>query len=512
MKKIGVFLCVLAGSVAVHASSRKEVIKARLYAQEEAAEQAQRWRAIAQDSEALHAIFRDEEKIKRREMVAVWGQEQLAREERDAQTGCFAHIYAAPHTWPIHERYAEHRYRFSCEYGHEAQSSMFDEHGSMVDSSVAALTESPKFADILLPSKLVETGRAEVFSPKRAYISDLATTPVTFKVWREAQQMALSYAYTLFGGGLTLGVTAPFVAAKREMSYRTEVIESVRAQLETVPTGLARNADFISLYGYDADGFFKDVLRKKKMRFEPAHRLMSVGDITLFGHAALQWRFLERLQIGAAITLPYAKQKDLSVFHPVSIGNGGFVSLQGHLNVVLKKRWCGYPHFSCSVQMGMPASVTLRVPKIITIADGGTLPADLATAELVYRLQACSEPECTIPDLAQHTTAVSLQPGVQTRLRLGTIILPCASRSVQADLAYELSFKTGQRLHGKAVSDEWYTTPFATQPPEVSHRLHIALVYQPTDHIHWHIGAFATVMGRSTPQSYGWRASLSYQW
>ena len=419
-----------------------------------------------------------------------------------------------PHTWPLIEQYSEHGHQLGAHYGCEIESSMFDEHGGIVDCSVGDLTESPKFEEMLLTSKLVGTGALQQFSDKKAYVIDLANTPVTFKVWRQQQQVALSYAYTLLGGHLTLGAAMPMVAAKREMTYRTEVTDAVRSQLEKgIPT-TGRNADFVSLYGYDADGFFDDILRKKNMRFEQTHRITTIGDLELFGYAAMRWRFIERLQLGASLTLPYAKKRDLSVFHPAHAGNGGFVMMRGHANIVFKKKWLGYPHFSCAIEMGMPASVARRVPKIITVAAGGSLPSDLATVKLVKPKVAgdISEPESTIPELSQHITSLSLQPGVKTSFRFGTVILPCTSRCIQADLAYELSFKTGDRLHGKAASDEWYMKPFSSQPHQVIHRLHGALVYQPVDHVHWHIGGFATVMGQSTAQRYGWRAGLSCQW
>jgi hypothetical protein len=465
----------------------------------------------------LESALEDESFLDRRMSIALWKASLIEKEEQEAAQGRFAHLYPEPLTWESERHFHLHGSQVAVRAGYETESAYFDRGSHIVDASVADLGSAPALKDFLLPSMLVSKSIAAQAGNNVAYVDELKDMPIAFSLRTTRQEGVITLSHSLFDGGVTFGCSVPYLTAQRVLRFTPKVTLIQKQNLEngaTTNTVTNQNFKFSGLYGNSVDAFIKDIFATKGMPFREAHRLSSWGDITLFGHAVLPWKQVERLQFGMSVVAPHGKKPDFSVFYPARVGNGGFVQIGGNANVVLKK-WRGFhPHVSLSCLWSLPATVQERVSPLETIAAATSLSTTSIPMNSLVNAptQSTKITESVHPAYSYKTAKITLRPGALFSGRIGALWNGTLLRALQVDTAYEFVWKMRDIFHGGATADAWDVGPFKTRPTQQMHRLHLALNYQYNDNIHWYAKGFATVHGRSTPQLLSGACGVSYQW
>lgn len=448
--------------------------------------------------------------LERTAAIEAWRDRMDKQYTEDISFGKYAHLYVTP-AWPAALQLFNSTHQCMMEYEISRANRSFTSRGGVRDIAALELGDKPTMGDLLWSSA---RAKESTVTPAAGYefLNDLADTQMIFSASHVTRAMNLSYAFSMRNNTLTVGLVVPFLERMRHMRVHPDVSSAVRTQLRSTATAegaILVNQSFRELYGINVQTFIEDIISQKGMRFEPHVHQFTVGDIECFATVNLFPHRLERCQVGVQLTAPVAKETDDRFFYPLLLGNGGFFALKGYASVLGQKTKYGSLHAMTSLEVGLPATVTRRVPRYVSYASkaneiygdeiSGTVSTDTAT-------------ETTISAFAGQTTSVTLRPGAKFDLRIGSVILPFISHAYQADIYYHLHIQFEDELQKGLPAELWYTDDLVANTSRSQHQVGMQLSWQPDANFHVRVGGYGTFAGTSAPMTWTGTMSLSCEW
>lgn len=513
---IGALCTLLVTATAISASSRED----RIIAQEQARLERAQNKKRSWLTEKLLGERRKNMLLEREATIAAWQERAAQQNEQDASFGKFAHLFPVP-AWPRPLQFSFEPDQLRVEYSVSRANRGTNKDGAVVDIAQLALGGEPQIQDILLASKMATASGA---TPAVGYefLQDLAKTKLNFMASHIKRQVVLSYAHGVMDNALTLGVELPLVEQMRHLRVWPDVSDAARSNLrdrqvvEVVDGGddILRNDVFRDLYGINVQNFLEDVLVRKGMRFDPHVHQFSVGDVTAYATVSLFPQRLERLQCGVSVEIPVATDADERFFYPLELGNGGFVAARAYAGALTKETNWGYLHGMISCKVALPATVTRRVARKVVLPATESLSAtEVFGQEVTFAVaRDVNEPEVLLAQFAGQTTRITLRPGIETDIRLGSVIPGCVFEALQADIFYHFHSRTADTVYKNLPIEQWDTSPFSDIGLRMQHCAGVHLTYQPSDHVELRAGLNGVFVARALPLTWSVMTALSYHW
>jgi hypothetical protein len=433
-------------------------------------------------------------------------------------------VYKLP-AWPFYSIPFMQKDIFQLSFSYDFATQAYSSGGRTQDISKLVFGEKAiEIQDILLVSKLVREKKLSPTSPttggvfgangEKHYLYLLADQALTFDGSTEKQTANINYARHFAKGDISFGFQVPFVRRYNKLKLTSSLSTDLRNQL--------RAGNFLQLYN-DLEGFLDAVLNKKDIAFHRKDTELGIGDISVFLNFEFDWKRAERLVFGFQTVFPTAKEKNIYKLWDPELGNGGFMQLSTFSSVLFNGNRFLNPHIFAKVTANLPASISQRVPKLISYNGtnpnpGNKVDARMTMGEYAYFIKAENNaitfenyPDTTIQNFADNAKKIKIRPGTEINLRFGNIIPSFLLKNAFLDIFYDFRLKGRDYCGFRIDADEYDSTVLTENTSLIQHRAGLNLSYQFDENFRLNAGALYSFAGRNVPKTAEFNASLNIE-